>query len=486
MQSQQLLESIPELEFYLRDWEELGSANTLQFSKYARQTINRIAWIMYLKNPLIKRGVEVTALYVWGRGMEILAPEEQIQETIDAFLNDRHNFSVITDHTARNDLETKLSVTGNLFFILFTHPVTGHVRVACIDEDEIQEVVKDPNTSKPLYYLRKFVTVEGGEVSWWYPDYEHKNPDPFFRRMPVRNERIYHVNTSIFDLGISEFYAAIDWAIAYKRFLEDFATLMASVAMFSWKMSTKGGKSAIAKAKSSLQSTIGINSIERNPPPAPGSVLIEDTDTVNWDLIKSSGSVTPASAGRELLLMVATVFGIPETFFANMGTSNLATAKALDRPTELKFTNRQQLWKTVYTSLIWYQIEQSVKAPAGILSNVGDVSFNEYNEEIVTFPDTVNSSVLVRFPPILERDIDALLRGFISAITLDGKQPLALQDPALRPFIELMLNQLGIDNAAELLEELDTFEGEADAIEHSFRRTIEKALSNTNGAGVEA
>ena len=478
MQVETLLESIPELEYYLRDWEELGSDHSLSFSPYARHTINRIAWLMYLKNPLIRRGVDVTGYYVWGRGIDINAQNEEFQAVIDRFLNDNHNFGVITDHTARLDLETKLTVTGNLFFLLFTHPITGHVRVACLEESEIKEVIKDDNTGKPLYYLRKFKT-KSGEMEWYYPDYENERVISTLNAIPVRQEVIYHVNTSLFDIGICEFYAAIDWAIAYKRFLEDFATLMASVALFSWKLSTKGGKSAIAKAKSSLQSTIGLNTFESNPPPAPGSVLIEDTDTVKWDLIKSAGSVTPASAGRELLLMVATAFGLPETFFANMGTSNLATAKALDRPTELKFTNRQQLWKTVYGNLLWYQITQSVKAPSGLLSSLGTVETNEYNEQMVRFTDDIDDTITVQFPPVLEKDIDALLRAFISAITLDGKQPLALQDPALRPFVELMLMQLGIENANELLDNLDTFEGEADAIEHEFRRTIKEALSGS-------
>ena len=50
--------------------------------------------MLFVKNPLIKRGVNVKVNYVWGQGWSIRAQEPELQAVIDGFLYDQKNDDV--------------------------------------------------------------------------------------------------------------------------------------------------------------------------------------------------------------------------------------------------------------------------------------------------------------------------------------------------------------------------------------------------------
>jgi hypothetical protein len=60
--------------------------------------------------------------------------------------------------------------------------------------------------------------------------------------------------------------------------------------------------------------------------------------------------------------MVAAATGMPEFFFGDANVGNHATAKTLDRPTELKFLDRQTLWADIHQDILQYVIDQSALA----------------------------------------------------------------------------------------------------------------------------
>ena len=77
--------------------------------------------------------------------------------------------------------------------------------------------------------------------------------------------------------------------------------------------------------------------------------------------------------------MVAAATGLPESFFGDVSVGTLATARSLDRPTELKFHSRQTLWADVLRDLLGYVIDQAVTAPRGQLQGTvatDDVDFS--------------------------------------------------------------------------------------------------------------
>ncbi|MDP0947505.1 hypothetical protein, partial [Klebsiella pneumoniae] len=79
--------------------------------------------------PLIRRAVEIQALYVFAQGMTIQADHEPVDVVIQRFLKDRKNYNSISSHQAWMQNERDLALSGNLFFALFTTPETGRVIV---------------------------------------------------------------------------------------------------------------------------------------------------------------------------------------------------------------------------------------------------------------------------------------------------------------------------------------------------------------------
>ena len=126
-----LSERLAALEFALEsmDWRLLTMQAEQEFSREGLRIIAELARVMYLKSPLIKRGVNVQGLYVWGQGWSVRAKDAAINAVIQVFIDDRGNAAELTGHQGRMQKEVELSTDGNLFLVLFTNPVTGRVRV---------------------------------------------------------------------------------------------------------------------------------------------------------------------------------------------------------------------------------------------------------------------------------------------------------------------------------------------------------------------
>ena len=138
------------------DWRLFSMQAEQEFSREGLRQITDMARVMYLKNPLIQRGVDVKRYYVWGHGGSVKAADADVGEVITAFEDDRKNRVTLTSHQARMNAEVELETDGNLFFAWFVNQTTGRVRVRTIPFGEIAEVVSNPEDNRePWYYLRR-------------------------------------------------------------------------------------------------------------------------------------------------------------------------------------------------------------------------------------------------------------------------------------------------------------------------------------------
>jgi hypothetical protein len=485
-----LTERLAELENFIaedRDWISLGAyGQDQEFSRQGLQAVGRIARLMYIANPLINRVVSVKADYVWGRGINIHAKDKTINELVQAFLDDRFNQVELTSQPARVQKEVELQTDGNIFFAFIVHPVTGHVRVRTIPVDEIVDTITDPGDKKQVrYYQRHWqeitIDLETGasetkDRTAYYPDWQYQ---PKVKRtkigsIEVINVPVYHVKVGGFSdwkFGVSEIHSALYWAKAYNKFLSNWASLMAVYARFALKITTSGGKAGIDKSKTALNSTItGSSTVERNPPTAPASAFIRSQNTegvtqADVDVVRTAGATTSAEDGRRLLLMVCAAAGIPETFTGDLSAGNQATAKTLDRPTELGFVNRQQLWTFVIHSIIDFVIYCSAKAANGIIGKekIANIIQNEYGEDVLEWQDEINSHVDVDFPSVVEHDLVTYVAAVKTAATLDGVAPSILNDNRL--LARMMLTALGENDIDEILDKLYPLDEDGNPIE---------------------
>lgn len=433
-----LQEQLQDLEIALGDpgWQRISNKYDLEFSRSGLQQITKMARYYFLKNPLINRACGLQAVYVWGQGCTINVKDNpEAEAAIKAFESDHRNTAELVSQQARALQEIELQVTGNLFFVLFSPPTgspDGVLQVRTLPFEEIQDIISNPEDSREPWYYRR--TVKGEQVL--YPDWRYlpENKPSEYDRIPIEwDHPIYHVKVGGFThmrFGVSEMYSAIDWARAYKEFLEDWATIVRALSRFAWKMTVKGGNNRMQSIRTKLQTKVGLGTPETNPPPATGGMAmvagIDPTTGQGVDLtpMPKSGATIAADDGRRLLLMLCAATGLPETFFGDVSVGTLATAKSLDRPTELKFKDRQTLWADVLEAIYRYMLDkQGVKLAE-------------------------DETVSIDFPPLLEHDVDASVTAIVNAATLSGKADAGLFDK--EDLLRLLLKALGEDD-------IDTF-----------------------------
>jgi len=503
-----LSERLAQLEDFIRedkDWVNLGAATEeQQLSRQGLQYIGHIARLMFLANPLINRGVSVKANYVWGRGVNISAKDDNINELIQQFLDDPRNQVELTSQPARIQKEIELQTDGNIFFAFIVHPLTGRVRVRSIPIDEVTDMITNPEDKKEVwFYKREWIEVRFDQTNGntetqnktaYYPDWEYR-PDTMPTKIgtyEVINVPVYHVKIGGFSdwkFGVPEILSALDWAKSYTKFLKNWAALMQVYARFALKITTSGGSAGIATSKARVQSTISSsNLVERNPPPATGASFIRSQNTegitqADVDVVRTAGATTSAEDGRRLLLMVAAAVGLPESFFGDV-TGTFATAHTLDRPTELAFVNRQALWTYILHAIIDFICYCSVKAANGILNKakIATITQNEYGENVVEWQGDVNAHVDIDFPSVIEHTLQEYVSAVKTAATLDGQTPTVLNDNRL--LARMMLTALGENDIDEILDKLYPLDKDGNPIQPE--PTQEDQLTNDLAQAAQA
>lgn len=483
---QHLQERVAELEIDELGWERLSWEGQRDFSRDGLQKIADRARLFYLKNPIINRGVNVQALYVYGQGLNIAAPDDRVGKLIERFIDDPGNQRVFTSHQARGDLEKLLAVGGNVFFALFTSPSSGRVQVRSMLMSEMRDLICNPeDASEPWFWIREWAdpAAPGQTRARAYPDFRHwpaQLPPAVMwqgKQVPVADDtRIYHIKVgSLADMrwGLSEVYQALDWAFAYKGFLEDAATLFKALSKIAWRMTVKGKAAEVAAARAKLSRQPASSSEPQTNRQIAGMTAISGDGNLMEAMPKTGASISPED-GRRIALMAFAAMGLPETFFGDVSVGTLATATSLDRPTELKFRDRQQLWVDVHEDLLSYVIDRAIEAPNGGLPGAwvpeeGADSFEAYpngrgrwvldpDPDAITPageepPEEGDRSVEVGFPSILEHDVGASVEAIVKAVTLGGSP---LQDALITPqqASAALLEALGFDNIDEMLEDI--------------------------------
>jgi len=480
-----LQERIAELEFAREDvgWDRLDDSGTdVDLSREALRRIIRDAQIMSLKNPLIDHAVSVTACYVFGQGVQI-AGRGSANDRVQAFLSDRGNLRTLTSQQALIAGDRQLTTEGNVFLACFSKP--GDVtRVRRVPTFQViaGDIIRNPDDDSDVWYYQRrwtrHATDKDGRPTTeercdYYPDLWY---DPTTK--PARygwdaEEGEVHWDSPVLHIkdggltgsrfGVPTVFSSLDWARAVSRDLSDYATVRRALARFAWRVIAKtkaGAKSVAEKMATSVTAT---NPLERNPPPITGSAFIgvEGTDI---QPLRTSGAAPSPEEGRRLWLMVAAGTGIPETILSgNADAGNLATAKTLDRPTELMMKARQSVWSDALHDLVSYDLrraredgllpmfEDDPTAPPAPEAKPDPIT--GYVEPTLLPQREVETDPDVTFPDILEDDVVARVGAIVQAATLgaQGTTSGTMPDELLS---RLLLTALGVDDVDEVIAEM--------------------------------
>lgn len=460
-----LIERLAELELAMEDagWQRIGDEGR-EFSADARKRIRALSRMMVLKNPIVKRGVAVQMFYVFAQGMTIKAAQPELDQVLQDFIADEKNQTELTAHLAHMAKEKELQTDGDLFFVFFPDARTGRVRVRTLPPDEIADILTNPDDAKDPQFYKRVWQRGAVEQTTYYPDWRYTpraRPTTIDGKLVAWEAPVYHVKVGAFSdwkFGCPETYAALDWARAYKEFLEDWATFTRALSRYAHKLMTRGGKAGVAAAKAKLGTTLGGTSgatPETNPPAVTGATWI-GAEGNDIQPLRIGGANVSMEDGRRMLLMVAAAMGLPETFFSDVSVGTLATATSLDRPTELQMRARQTLWSDVYKAILSYVLLWAVKAPAGPLRAYGRVERVRDGDELterVVWNEGIDPTVAVTFPPVVAADRGADVSAVVTLATAGGK---ALETLDLKTYLQLSLTAIGAENVEALVDQIMT------------------------------
>ncbi|GAA3399398.1 hypothetical protein [Pseudarthrobacter polychromogenes] len=449
-----LEESLAQLELARENtgWMKLSEQYQQEFSRDGLIKAAEMGRLFGIANPIIKRGREVRHAYVWGQGVTIAAVDQDVNDVVQAFIDDEGNREAFFGAQARQQYEGTLFDEGNFFLTHFTNPLTGRVKVRTIPFDEIQDVITAPgDKATPWFYLRQWVEQgadgKDAQMKAYYPALKYQprmktlriDSVPVLWDAPVRHVK---VNASQnWKFGIGDSYAAIPWALSHKGFLEDWALLMKALAKIAFVSSSKTAAASQSK-RAALQGLANV--------PAGSSVSMSDDQKI--EAMPKSGATLDSESSRPLATMAATAMGIPVTIaLADPGqTGARATAETLDLPTRLTFQARQQLHAEVIRDSVGYAIEQAVIAPQGPLRRLG-TAVRDDDRLKVEFTDPAAATVEVTFPGLDEVDVKVLIDAIVAA---DG-----MPDVPKLPLIRLALQVLKIPDVDEWIEKITDDDG---------------------------
>lgn len=468
--NEMLMESISDLEREFNDvgWVRFTALAKQEFTPAGMVNLREACRLYAVKSALIKRGLNLRSAYVWGQGVEITARangrqdgEQDVQAVVVDFLTDPGNVRALTGPEARDQLEHALGTDGNLFVSCFTRPVAGQVSVRIVPTDEIVEIVANPDdASEPWFYHRRWYQntfdirtglVQPAAQECYYPAIGYRPTGSAkaqrINSWPVKwDAPMMHiaVNRPLgWQFGVPDAYAAIDWARAYKDFLEDWARLMRALSRYAYKVTAPGSKAAQIRASVGAAPSFNRRTGESNEA---GATAIIPAD-VAMEAISKSGATIDSDSGRPLAMMVAAALDVPVTMLlSDPGqTGARATAETLDQPTEFSMKQRRDVWTQFYRQLLAYVIGEAVRAPKGSLK--GQIRRDPTSgREYLTLAGTTSDVLDITWPDLEDTPVNILVEAIEKANATGTVPPEVI--------VRLLLTALGVRNVDDIVEKL--------------------------------
>lgn len=462
------------------EWKRETNLAWMEFSRWGIQQIILVSRLYYIKNPIIRRLIDVCAAYVFARGVETSSEDETANEVLKDFFARN---SKVFGHVGSVNCEKRKDYDGNLFWCLFSDTANkGEVNVRIIDATEMQDIVSDPDDADTPWFYRRIwterrfdpaagvTTTQQREA--WYPalGYDPVDKPKTMAGHDVHWDKpVYHRKcggVANWQFGCPRAYPALDWAREGKKTLESAYSVLHALAQVAITITTKGGQQALMGLKQQLQTTVGPTAPvwDSNPPPVNASIFAAGTGT-EMKAFQTQGAGIDPDYCRQAKLMCAMVFGVPETFLGDVKTGNLATASSLDRPTETVMLERQEEWIEDRNTIATYVLKVSAGAPSGKLQEA-------HRGEVVTIREAAYKrddrgrriyeaeqaqpgeiTVKTSFPAIREGDIPTLVGAIVKAMTLDnrGGQVVGTDE---KESVRLLLKTLDFPGADELVESM--------------------------------
>jgi len=427
---------------------------------------------LYVWDVITQYMIELWTDYGFGQQPDIVPRDEDLRRVWREFWESAANQYIFNEREL-NELSNKLQIDGEYWFAQFISKLDGNSTIRIIETDDIKKIYyKTGDAAIPVYYKREWWT---GEVSsehhvLYYRDFRATDEQAAAVRARIISEDsgaefaednrpstdvlVFHVKyREINGRGWPFLTAGFAWSRGYKGFLEDRATLNKAAAAVVEKVKVHGGQRMVDVVKQRLQSSLvrGSGGIERNPPPASGSIWVENEAMDREWLSHPTNAADAEKDGVAILAQTALAGKMYPHYLGRGEYYRLATATAMEGPTFRSFQRYQSFWASVWRTL--------VKMVADAKTKYGHEVFDSY--EVDVNQDRIIDTSTKEIDDMMLAVSDGLMKGSID------------QDTAIRTqssLIKMALQTLGAPSVADIVEAemTETKDGYASAIHSAF------------------
>lgn len=348
-----------------------GKESTGRLSPAARIKEVERSRAQYLYAPLMRRAVDLTASFIFGRGVGIPAVDkdaedappnaERVESVIHEFWTDPVNRHYLTDPDRQIELARQLLVDGEVPLVVFSEGAASRVVVG--DTLDFIDAIEHPLwPGFPMLWRRQADNYGIESRLYWSAESAMATDEDKAKVLDSLSEAdrkrvqqaddgtpkgvvlMWRVSSDPRGMrGQPPMMAAFDWVSATQAFASDLRSYTRAVTAIVSKLKMQGTaaelSAAATAAKSNLSMTQGL--------PAPvGSMRIEGEGQDYSFLNVPTGGDRLFQVGFELCrLMVAAGTGLSVHYLGDPSTGNLATANAMELP-QVKLFEGWQLWFT--------------------------------------------------------------------------------------------------------------------------------------------
>jgi hypothetical protein len=295
------------------------------------------AMTAWRSNPLAWRIIAITTDFVVGERITLNSPAPAVQRFLSAFWNHPQN---------RMDLRLEplcdeLSRSGDLFVALFRNAQDGMSYVRVVTKDRIIRIETAPNDWEcELAYFER--TGPGEERRWLSPNH----PDAAQSEAVMLHYAINRPAGAL--LGESDLSSLLPWLVRYSRLIEDRVRMHWATRTYLW-MVTVPSPEVPAKREQ-----------YRNPPES-GAIIVKD-DGERWEAVTPDLRAQDARWDLQAVRqMIDAGSGFPPHWRGEPGDANLATAQAMQGPTERHLLRRQQYFLHVLQDIVFQAYKRAAE-----------------------------------------------------------------------------------------------------------------------------
>ena len=336
------------LEFDEVGWKPVNQLGETGIKLDDVKTISKQARLQSQSNALLKRGAQLRASYVFGRGFKMSGGGQPLAPRFQNIIEDPINQMVLFSEEACKKNERTLFTDGN-FFVAYDKSAKQFIRVPLA---EIAGYATAPNNNEVVTYILREYTrptnVGGTEtetVKVWYPT-DLANQSALASRIQEirvdKNIAIFHrkENDETGTIwGVPDCLAAMPWAWAYSEYLKDGSKLLKALSAIAWQVKTKTAK-GVANAAAKITSNRQV------------AATVTSGSDVELSAMPRNNAVD-LGTGQPLASMAASAMDVStDALLSGSGLTGGAGSQVLDQSTLNAAYGRQGNWENYFVRIL--------------------------------------------------------------------------------------------------------------------------------------